>query len=84
VLLEYKNLKEIPVFHASSKGRTSTSQKLAPMLDDPPPQPPGRKLEDIPTFMRKKMPADFPENSHLPLFQENAPFQLYEGTQDGT
>ena len=30
-------------------------ERAALMMDDPPPQPKGRKIEDIPLFMRKKL-----------------------------
>lgn len=53
------------------------------LTEDPPPQPPKRKLEDIPLFMRKQMPMDFPDNSHLPDF-ENAIEEIFDGTPAGT
>ncbi|CUA76716.1 hypothetical protein RSOLAG22IIIB_02184 [Rhizoctonia solani] len=49
------------------------------MMGDPPPQPKGRKIEDIPLFMRKKLPANFPDNSHLPIRGEK---EVFRGTQN--
>lgn len=53
--------------------------EVALMTEDPPPQPPGRKLEDIPLFMREEMPLNFPDNRHLPL-PEDAVEEIFEGT----
>lgn len=55
------------------------AEKVALMMEDPPPQPPGRKLEDIPLFMRKKMPLNFPDNRHLPLPKDAVP-EVFKGT----
>ncbi|KAG8692499.1 hypothetical protein FRC08_009735 [Ceratobasidium sp. 394] len=57
-----------------------TPSSALSMTEDPPPQPPGRKLEDIPLFMRKPMPMDFPDNSHLPKY-EDAVHEIFHGTQ---
>ncbi|CAE6536905.1 unnamed protein product [Rhizoctonia solani] len=54
-------------------------EKVARMMVDPPRQPEGRKLEDIPIFMRKKLPLNFPDNSHLPIVGEK---ELFRGTPD--
>ncbi|KAL5641295.1 hypothetical protein ACGC1H_001695 [Rhizoctonia solani] len=52
-------------------------ERAALMMQDPPPQPEGRKIEDIPLFMRKQLPANFPDNSHLPVFGEK---EVFKGT----
>ncbi|KDN50196.1 hypothetical protein RSAG8_01532, partial [Rhizoctonia solani AG-8 WAC10335] len=52
-------------------------ERAARMTEDPPPQPKGRKIEEIPLFMRKKLPANFPDNSHLPIYGEK---ELFKGT----
>ncbi|KAG9093379.1 40S ribosomal protein, partial [Ceratobasidium sp. 392] len=59
-------------------GMLSPSAALS-MTQDPPLQPLERKLEDIPVFMRKPMPMDFPDNSHLPE-PENAIREIFHGT----
>ncbi|KAG8739641.1 hypothetical protein FRC10_005377 [Ceratobasidium sp. 414] len=56
-----------------------TPSSALSMTMDPPPPPPGRKLEDIPFFMRKPIPMDFPDNSHLPE-PENAVHEIFDGT----
>ncbi|KAG8729185.1 hypothetical protein FRC11_009334 [Ceratobasidium sp. 423] len=52
-------------------------EKVAQTMVDPPPQPKDRKPEDIPIFMRKKLPINFPDNSHLPVVGRK---ELFRGT----
>ncbi|CCO26871.1 Hsp70/Hsp90 co-chaperone CNS1 AltName: Full=Cyclophilin seven suppressor 1 [Rhizoctonia solani AG-1 IB] len=56
-------------------------ERVALMTEGPPPQPEGRKLEEIPTFMQpwKRFPLNFPDNSHLPIFGEK---ELFRGTSN--
>ncbi|CAE6481369.1 unnamed protein product [Rhizoctonia solani] len=54
-------------------------ERAALMMDDPPPQPKGRKMEDIPLFMRKKLPINFPDNSHLPTVGVK---EIFKGTSN--
>ncbi|KAH7345007.1 hypothetical protein B0J17DRAFT_712628 [Rhizoctonia solani] len=54
-------------------------EQVAQIMDDPPPQPKGRKIEDIPLFMRKKLPVNFPDNSHLPVHGEP---EIFKGTSN--
>ncbi|KAJ1311453.1 hypothetical protein OPQ81_009942 [Rhizoctonia solani] len=52
-------------------------ERVALMMVDPPPQPEGRNLEDIPLFMRKELPANFPDNSYLPIYGKK---EIFRGT----
>ncbi|CUA76713.1 hypothetical protein RSOLAG22IIIB_02181 [Rhizoctonia solani] len=51
-------------------------ERVACMTEDPPVQLIGRKIEEIPLFMRKRLPLNFPDNSHLPIHGVE---ELYEG-----
>ncbi|CAE6448458.1 unnamed protein product [Rhizoctonia solani] len=54
-------------------------EQAALMMDDPPPQPKGRKIDDVPLFMRNKLPTYFPDNSHLPVHGEP---EIFKGTSN--
>ncbi|EUC66825.1 CNS1 protein [Rhizoctonia solani AG-3 Rhs1AP] len=55
------------------------SERIARMTEDPPPQPEGRKIEEVPLFMRKKLPVNFPDNSHIPMYGKK---EIFKGTQN--
>lgn len=63
----------------------SIPEDVAELTQDPPLQPPDRSLDEIPLFMRKPLPMDFPDNNASPKSDTNETIdEILHGTPGGT